>query len=110
MTSPVKLYQREMHDNLGFFANWLPGDRVEVGDAGLLERGRFRRLASLDELGVHFDLDAAEPEQDVRYTSTSGVRLGAETGADVAGIARTTVSIEFAGPAPSCSTLRALAP
>jgi hypothetical protein len=96
MASPAKLYQQEMHDNLGFFANWLPGDPLELGDAGVLEGGRFRRLASLGELGIEFAPDVSTSQQDVRYTSTSGVRLGAGTGADVAGIARATLNIEFA--------------
>ena len=36
MASPVKTYQSEMHDKLGFFATWLPGDHVELGDVGVL--------------------------------------------------------------------------
>ena len=28
MTSPVLSYQEEMYRNLGFFANWLPGDPI----------------------------------------------------------------------------------
>ena len=39
MASPVKLYQQEIHDNLGFFATWLPGDQIEVGDVGVIEGG-----------------------------------------------------------------------
>ena len=34
MVSPVQRYQREMHDNIGFFATWLPGDLLELGDIG----------------------------------------------------------------------------
>jgi len=52
MASPVKLYQQEMHNNLGFFATWLPSTAIAVGDIGVFEGGRFRHLASLKELGV----------------------------------------------------------
>jgi hypothetical protein len=50
MPSPVALYQREMHKNLGFFATWLPGDQLELGEAGVLKGGRFRKQSSLAEL------------------------------------------------------------
>jgi hypothetical protein len=52
MASPVKLYQKEMHNNLGFFATWLPSTAIALGDIGVLEGGRFRRVASLKELGI----------------------------------------------------------
>ena len=86
MASPVKLYQREMHDNIGFFATWFPGDRLEVGDVGVLEGGRFRRMASLAELNIACAVDAGGPQQDVRYTSTTGTKLTPSAGADVAGL------------------------
>jgi hypothetical protein len=52
MSSPVKLYQQEMHNNLGFFATWLPSTAIALGDIGVLEGGRFRREASLKEFGI----------------------------------------------------------
>jgi|SRR6185436_16111712 len=52
MASPVKLYQQQMHNNVGFFATWLPSSDVKLGDLGVLEAGRFRRVGSLEELGI----------------------------------------------------------
>jgi len=52
MSSPVKLYQQEMHNNLGFFATWLPSTPIALGDIGVLEGGRFHPVASLKELGI----------------------------------------------------------
>ncbi len=52
MASPVKLYQQEMHNNLGFFATWLPSTAIALGDFGVLDGGRFRRVGSLKELGL----------------------------------------------------------
>lgn len=52
MASPVKRYQQEMHNNLGFFATWLPSTAIALGDIGVLQGGRFRRVASLKELGI----------------------------------------------------------
>jgi hypothetical protein len=95
MTSPVKLYQQEMHDNLGFFATWLPGDPIEIGDAGLLVGGRFRRMTSLKELGIPFEIGASPATQKVEYTSTKGAKLTASGGAKVEALARAEITIEF---------------
>ncbi|AHG92545.1 hypothetical protein J421_5010 (plasmid) [Gemmatirosa kalamazoonensis] len=96
MASPVRLYQKEMHDNMGFYATWLPGDRIEVGDAGVLEAGRFRKMATLRELGVDVAVEEAGAPQNVQYTATKGVRVESSAGAAVATVGKAEVSIEFA--------------
>ena len=95
MASPVKIYQSEMHHNLGFYATWLPGDPIEIGDVGVLLDGRFRRLTSLSDLGISYDLSAAGTPQNVQYTSAKGTKVGAATSASAAGIAGVEINIEF---------------
>ena len=95
MASPVKIYQSEMHHNLGFYATWLPGDPIEIGDVGVLLDGRFRRLTSLTDLGISYDLSAAGTTQNVQYTSAKGTKVGAATSASAAGIAGVEINIEF---------------
>jgi len=95
MASPVTLYQREMHDNLGFFATWFPGDPMEIGDAGVFEGGRFRRTASLKELGIAYELGAGQGSQNVQYTSTQGTKMTASGGAAATAIAKAEISIDF---------------
>lgn len=81
MTSPVKLYQREMHNNVGFFATWLPSSILELGDIGVLEAGRFRRVGSLHELGTAFgDVRKGAP-QDMSYSASAERRLQSSAGA-----------------------------
>ena len=95
MGSPVKLYQREMHDNLGFFANWFPGDPIAVGDAGRLERGRFRREASLKELNIAYRRGRSEDPQEVQFTSTRGVAMHAGAGVAAQPAVTAKVTLEF---------------
>ena len=95
MASPVKLYQKEMHDNMGFYATWLPGEPMQVGDVGAFEKGRFTKLASLAELGIPSEVLAATTSQDVSYTSKQGTRTSLAAGAAVAGAAKAQLSIEF---------------
>lgn len=95
MPSPVKTYQTEMHGNLGFFATWLPADPVDVGDVGVLEGGRFRRVATLDELGVPCTVDVTAGKASLQFTSTRGVKLDATGAGQAAGVARFDVAIQF---------------
>ncbi|HKP43492.1 hypothetical protein [Mycobacterium sp.] len=97
MASPVQLYQREMHKNMGFFATWLPSSAIELGDIGVLEAGRFRRIGSLKELGI-VDVDVREgAPENVSYSASakrsSGISAGAATAVPVVS---GEVSIEFA--------------
>src|SRR5262245_34753075 len=95
VASPVKLYQSEMHNNLGFFANWLPGDRLELGEAGVIEAGRFRKVTSLAELGISFVKSAAGSPQNARYESTAGTKINLTAGAAATPGARGEISVQF---------------
>lgn len=85
MASAAETYQREMHDRIGFFATWLPGDAIEVGDVGTLAGGRFRKYSSLDELGVPFTVAKNANTQDLQYSSRSGASMDVQAGAAVPG-------------------------
>ena len=95
MARPVKTYQAEMHSNLGFYATWLPGDPIEIGDAGEIVDGRFRRRATLADLGIAFKVGDVGSAHDMRYTSKQGTKLTPDAAADLAGVARVEIDIEF---------------
>ena len=95
MASPARLYQQEMHSNLGFFPTWLPGDPIEIGDVGVLEEGRFRRLASLQELGIAYQASTGSAAQNVQYSSTQGTKIEIGAGADAARVAQGEIKVEF---------------
>ena len=86
MASAAQVYQREMHDRIGFFATWLPGDAIEVGDVGTLEDGRFRKFSSLKELGVPFRVSHKPNSQDLHYSSRSGASMDVAAAAAIPGI------------------------
>src|SRR5262245_12890608 len=71
MATPVRLYQQEMHRNMGYFATWLPSSNIDLGDIGVLEAGRFRRVGSLKELGIrHEGVREGNPEN-VSYSASA---------------------------------------
>ncbi len=79
MASPVQRYQREMHDNIGFFATWLPGDLLELGDIGTLKDGIFRKRSSLRELRIKYQASALGASQNLQYTSKSGTAFSVDS-------------------------------
>jgi hypothetical protein len=83
MAAPVKLYQKEMHANVGFFCTWLPGDPISLGDVGILENGRFRRQTTLTELGVKLTGTVKGSPQNLQYTSKSGTMVSVRAAAEV---------------------------
>ncbi|MDC8014150.1 hypothetical protein [Tahibacter soli] len=95
MASPVRTYQSELHDKLGFFATWLPGEPIEIGDVGVFEGGRFRRMTSLEELGIASETAAIGATLDVQYTSTRGTAVNVPASAGVAGVATAEVTVDF---------------
>lgn len=95
MASPVKLYQKEMNDNLGFFSTWLPGDSIEIGDVGVLEGGRFRRMASLKELNIPFEISTGKGLQNVQYTSRAGTKIATTAAVVSSGIAKAEITVDF---------------
>jgi len=95
MASPVKLYQHEMHANLGFFPMWLPADPIEIGDVGVLEGGRFRRMTSLSELGVSGEVQTGTATQNVQYTSTQGTKVATTAGAAASALVKAEITIDF---------------
>jgi hypothetical protein len=94
MASPVKIYQKEMHNNIGFFATWLPGDHMEIGAVGVMKDGQFRQEATLKDLGIKPQKSVEGSPQPLKYTSARGTTI--ELSAGVKGPAITTdIKIDF---------------
>jgi hypothetical protein len=96
MASPVKLYQQEMHNNVGFFATWLPSSTIALGDFGVLEAGRFRRIGSLNELGIAHEAVREGMPQNMSYSASAERQVGAFTEITaVPPVAKAQLSIRF---------------
>jgi hypothetical protein len=96
MATPVRLYQDEMHKNLGYFATWLPSDPIRLGDIGILEGGRFRRQGSLEELGIHGAGLREGIAEDMSYSASAERTTGVSAGASAAvPVAKAEFSIKF---------------
>lgn len=96
MPSPAMLYQKEMHDNIGFFATWLPGDNINIGDIGIIDGGRFRKQTSLSELDIDFSMSPEGAPISLQYTSTEGTKIscGGNASGDILQ-SKAEISIDF---------------
>lgn len=96
MPSPVKLYQKEMHNNVGFFATWLPSSVVQIGDLGVLEAGRFRTIGSLVELGVPVGNVREGTSENMSYSAWAEKKTSSSAGAGaVVPLTKAELAIQF---------------
>jgi len=84
-----------MHSNIGYFATWLPADAIQVGDIGVFETGRFRKLASLREFGIDSTTQRAGKPQTLSYSSTEATTVASSGSASAIGVARAEIAIKF---------------
>jgi hypothetical protein len=96
MASPVKLYHQEMHKNVGYFATWLPASIIELGDIGVLEAGRFRRVGSLQELNMRHSRVREGTPENMSYSAAAKRSESASAGAStVVPVAKGELAIQF---------------
>ncbi|MGW0750829.1 hypothetical protein [Streptomyces sp. NPDC002587] len=96
MSSIPDRYTRELHKRYGYLACWLPSTPLALGDVGLISQHRFRKVTTLDELGIPFTKDAEGKAADLDYSSADCVAVTAGTRVDdPAADVMTNLSITF---------------
>lgn len=96
MKSIPERYTREMHTRYGYLACWLPSTPLALGDVGLASEHGFRKVSTLDEMGIAFTRGAKSKIVDLDYSSADCVAVAADNRLEVApaGLA-THLSITF---------------
>ncbi len=75
MASSADQYAREIHEKLEFWATWLPGTRVKLGDCGTVDNFVFNRRSSLSSFGVEFSEDDRGGLGDLLHQSVNVVAV-----------------------------------
>jgi hypothetical protein len=73
MTSPVRQYTDEIHDEFSYWATWLPTSQLKLGDCGPVHDRVFSPESTLDALGVTFTATNKSGPLDFQHTSQNGV-------------------------------------
>jgi hypothetical protein len=88
-------YMREMHEKLGYFASWMPNEKISLGDVGIVQGMRFERVTSLADLGVDFVKGHPSPAADIVYSSSGQVTVAVNADGASVGVPGASVAIEF---------------
>ncbi|PCJ84767.1 MAG: hypothetical protein COA57_08735 [Flavobacteriales bacterium] len=77
MASMAKKYTNDLHKHFKtYYANWLPGDPVLLGDYGELKGKLFDRKGNITkDFGIEFDVFKDPTADDYAYTSANAVDL-----------------------------------
>jgi hypothetical protein len=82
VSSLVKRFLKETHENFGLFATWPPNmGNPKVGDVGILEGGSFARIVSVSELGIALPRLKEGTLADMHFSSSAETRVVATTDA-----------------------------
>src|SRR5271169_792918 len=88
MTAASRIYLQTIYKRFSLLGSWMPNASVALGDVGVLEDGSFKRLTSLDLLGIPVKVRPGASAVDFSFTSQSGVEI------------QTTLSGELASTTP----------
>ncbi|MEE4000334.1 hypothetical protein V1T75_08285 [Tenacibaculum sp. FZY0031] len=68
-------YTREIHRELGYFAGWIPGTEIELGDVGYVKGKLFIRKSNLKQLGIDFEMRKDEDPVNLSHASKGEVEI-----------------------------------
>jgi len=69
-----EVYTEEVHDHLSpYYANWEPGEPLQLGDYGTLDGDKFDRLGNIRTFGISFDV-RSDKVGDQKKFSSEGTR------------------------------------
>lgn len=82
----------------GLFANWMPTNRVEVGDFGVVRNGQFDRMGSIRDFGAEFEIeDDPAARTELEYKDKFHINVGATAAAAASGGNSTKVTVSSRG-------------
>jgi hypothetical protein len=68
-------YAREIHEQFGYLATWLPTANIQVGDVGSIQDGIFEKSGSLKDHGISFSSHEDPQTGDIEYASSDAVTI-----------------------------------
>jgi len=73
--SVVKQYTKEIYKKFGYYATWLPGKKIKIGDVGKLNGKVFERETNLKNLGIDFKVVYDKNKISLDYKSEGSVNI-----------------------------------
>jgi len=82
--SLAKQYTKELYQEFGYYATWLPGVPLKLGDIGFIEKNQFNRVSTLKQKCVTFDVRSDSSKFNLEYASAGGVKVVSKISGQVA--------------------------
>ena len=83
MKTSIK-YTRELKQQFGYLATWLPGTPVVLGDVGVLRKNQFTKVSNLSDFGIEFESEPDTTKSDIEHSSRGAVSIAAKASGTVA--------------------------
>lgn len=99
MSNAAECYSRALYEHFSLLGTWMPNARLALGDVGVWDRGIFRRLTSLEELGIDTKIRTGTTPANLSFTSatTLAVRPSLSAGlAPALAVGQAHIDITFA--------------
>lgn len=77
-------YTRELKKQFGYFATWLPGTPLELGDIGVLKGNIFTKISNLSDFKIKFDVEKDTSKADIEHSSKGAVSITTKASGTVA--------------------------
>lgn len=71
-------YTRELYRQFRYYANWLPGTPLSLGDVGVLKAKEFVRKTNLKHLNLDFEIIKDSTPSQISHQSKGGVSVSAK--------------------------------
>lgn len=84
MAEVGKLYAKGLHRRFSYLAAWLPSTNLKLGDVGRLHGEIFTIEATLEDLGLPFQVRKGKNSLKFNYTSQSGISVNAKAAGQIA--------------------------
>jgi len=79
-----KKYTREIKQQFGYLATWLPSTPIDLGDIGILKNNQFTKISNLSDLGIRFEIKRDETKSDIEHSSKGAVSITTKASGTVA--------------------------
>lgn len=96
MVSIAEQYMDEMHDEFKYFATWLPGNPLHIGDIGELDNNEFTYISNLNKKGIDFEVQTDSSKNTLEHTTKGDVSISTKLNGEI-GIPKFNLDVADAG-------------
>ena len=77
-------YTRELKQQFGYLATWLPSTPLELGDIGVLKKNSFTKISNLSDFDIEFEVEPDFSKSNIEHSSSGSVSIVAKLSGTVA--------------------------